>query len=80
MLKEKRFMDVNLKRWNELVDINAKSKSYDLERFRSGKTSLLSLEIEELGDVKGKSLLHLQCHLSSDLSLPRSPLNKKTRR
>ena len=66
MLKEKKLMDVNLKRWNELVDINAKSKLYDLEGFRSGKTSLLSIELEEIGDVKGKTLLHLQCHFGMD--------------
>ena len=61
-MKEKKFMDVNLKRWNELVDINAKAKSYDLEGFKSGKTSLFPIEQEELGDVEGKTLLHLQCH------------------
>ncbi|MCW4033099.1 MAG: class I SAM-dependent methyltransferase [Candidatus Bathyarchaeota archaeon] len=65
-MKEKDYMDVNLKRWNDLVDINAKSKWYDLEGFREGKTSLLSIEREELGDVRGKSLLHLQCHFGMD--------------
>lgn len=61
-----KYFEINLKRWNELVDINAKSKGYDLEGFRSGKTSLLSIELEELGDVNGKSLLHLQCHFGMD--------------
>ena len=65
-LNDKEFMGVNLKRWNELVDINVKSKSYDLEGFVSGKTSLLPIELEELGDVNGKSLLHLQCHFGMD--------------
>jgi len=46
-LKRKEYMDVNLKRWNEFVDINAKIKSYDLEGFKSGKTSLLSIELEK---------------------------------
>ncbi|MCK4688444.1 MAG: class I SAM-dependent methyltransferase [Candidatus Lokiarchaeota archaeon] len=31
-----------------------------------GKTSLLPIEIKELGDVNGKSLLHLQCHFGMD--------------
>lgn len=65
-MKEKDYMDINLKRWNELVDINAKSKSYDLKGFREGKTSLLGIEREEIGDVRGKSLLHLQCHFGMD--------------
>jgi len=65
-LNDDKFFDINLKRWNELVDINAKSKMYDLEGFFSGQTSLLPIELEELGDVKGKSLLHLQCHFGMD--------------
>ncbi len=60
------YFKINLKRWNELVEINSKSKLYDLEEFKSSKTSLLSIELEELGDVKGKSLLHLQCHFGMD--------------
>ncbi|TFG16186.1 MAG: class I SAM-dependent methyltransferase [Promethearchaeota archaeon] len=62
----KNYFDANLKRWNELVDINAKSKFYDLEGFKAGKTSLLSIEREELTEVKGKTLLHLQCHFGMD--------------
>lgn len=62
----KKYFENNLKRWNELVDINVKSKFYDLEGFISGKTSLLPIEIEELGNVEGKTLLHLQCHFGMD--------------
>ncbi|MFX1374214.1 MAG: class I SAM-dependent methyltransferase [Promethearchaeota archaeon] len=65
-MKDKKYMDINLKRWNELVDINAKSKSYDLGGFKSGKTSLFPIELEELGKVKGKTFLHLQCHFGMD--------------
>ncbi|MFX1427705.1 MAG: class I SAM-dependent methyltransferase [Promethearchaeota archaeon] len=65
-MKEKKFMNVNLKRWNELVDINAKAKSYDLEGFKLGKTSLFPIEQKELGNVEGKTLLHLQCHFGMD--------------
>ena len=50
----------NKKRWNELVDINAKSKIYNLEGFLAGQTSLKPKEIEELGDISGKTMLHLQ--------------------
>lgn len=65
-MKNDKFFETNLKRWNELVDINANSKSYDLKGFKLGKTSLLSIELEELGDVRGKTLLHLQCHFGMD--------------
>ena len=49
-----------------MVNINAKSKSYDLKGFKAGKTSLLSIEREELTDLNGKKLLHLQCHFGMD--------------
>jgi len=58
--------EVNRKRWNELVDINAKSTIYNLEGFLNGETSLKPIEIEELGDIHGKTMLHLQCHFGMD--------------
>jgi SAM-dependent methyltransferase len=65
-MNDEKFFKTNLKRWNELVEINAKSRWYDLDGFKSGKSSLLSIESEELGNVTGKSLLHLQCHFGMD--------------
>lgn len=65
-MKNKKYFDANLKRWNELVDINLESEWYDLEGFLEGKTALLPIEIEELGGVSGKTLLHLQCHFGID--------------
>ncbi|MEX2256013.1 MAG: class I SAM-dependent methyltransferase [Acidimicrobiia bacterium] len=62
----------NLARWDELVGINAASDLYDVADFKSGTSSLDSIQIEELGDVSGKSVLHLLCHLGLDgLSLAR---------
>ncbi len=60
------YFEANMKRWNERVEINAQSKFYNLEGFIKGKSSLLPIEVRELGDVKGKSLLHLQCHFGMD--------------
>jgi len=56
----------NLEHWDEVVPIHAASKLYDLESFRAGKTSLGRIEMEELGDVSGRTLLHLQCHFGLD--------------
>jgi SAM-dependent methyltransferase len=56
----------NLNLWNEWAVIHEKSASYDVEGFRAGKTSLHALELEEVGPVAGKSLLHLQCHFGKD--------------
>src|SRR5688572_7033038 len=39
---------------------------YDLAAVQSGKSSLHPIELNEIGEVAGKSLLHLQCHLGYD--------------
>ena len=42
------------------------SKFYDLDTFRKGRTSLLPIEMAELGNVNRKRLLHLQCHFGME--------------
>jgi SAM-dependent methyltransferase len=49
-----------------LVPVHLRSDYYDVEAFRAGKSSLHSLERDELGDVQNKTLLHLQCHFGLD--------------
>ena len=66
MHKHKKFFDVNKATWNKKVKIHANSEMYDLEAFKKGKTSLNKNELDAIGDVKGKSLLHLQCHFGQD--------------
>jgi SAM-dependent methyltransferase len=61
-----KYTKTNLLRWNEATTIHKKSRFYDVEGFKAGKSSLKSIEIDELGDVEGKSLLHLQCHFGLD--------------
>lgn len=56
----------NTSRWNEMTSIHEKSDFYDVEGFKAGRCTLKSIELSELGDVKGKSLLHLQCHFGLD--------------
>jgi 2-polyprenyl-3-methyl-5-hydroxy-6-metoxy-1,4-benzoquinol methylase len=62
----KEYLDVNRQHWDELVPVHVRSTYYDIDAFRVGKSSLNSLEREELGDVRGKTLLHLQCHFGLD--------------
>ncbi len=52
--------------WDEWAVINARSAFYDLEGFKRGGVRLRPYELEEVGDVAGKSLLHLQCHFGID--------------
>lgn len=60
------YKNANRDLWNEITPVHARSAFYDLEGFKRGRSSLRQLEIEELGDVAGKSLLHLQCHFGMD--------------
>jgi 2-polyprenyl-3-methyl-5-hydroxy-6-metoxy-1,4-benzoquinol methylase len=59
-------VEANLRHWDELVPIHAASRFYDVEGFVNGECALLPIEREELGDVSGKSLVHLQCHFGLD--------------
>lgn len=56
----------NRRHWDELVGHHVTSRFYDVDGFRRGRTTLLPLELKEVGPVRGKSLLHLQCHFGLD--------------
>ena len=60
------YLSSNQRMWDELARINAASKFYEVEEFRQGANKLNPLEIGEVGDVRSKSLLHLQCHFGMD--------------
>jgi SAM-dependent methyltransferase len=59
-------LEYNKKMWNALTGPHVNSAFYDVAGFKAGKDWLKLLEIEEVGDVRGKSLLHLQCHFGMD--------------
>ncbi len=60
------YLAANRARWDESVAIHAASEFYGVDRFLAGESTLLALDIDEVGDVEGKSLLHLQCHFGLD--------------
>ncbi len=62
------YTETNRDLWNEWTKLHRTTISdcYDLPAFRAGRSTLKHVEIEELGDVSGKSLLHLQCHFGMD--------------
>jgi SAM-dependent methyltransferase len=60
------YLRANLAAWNDTPRQHLDAELYDVPGFRSGRTSLKSIELAELGDVTGKSLLHLQCHFGLD--------------
>ncbi|GAA2518078.1 hypothetical protein GCM10010276_79620 [Streptomyces longisporus] len=56
----------NRANWDERVPLHTAGSYYGLDGFRAGKDPLRAFELAEVGDVTGKSLLHLQCHLGTD--------------
>jgi SAM-dependent methyltransferase len=67
-----KYLATNQQSWDHRTKEHIASKFYDVKSFINGKNSLNDIELNELGDVKGKSLLHLQCHFGLDsLSLAR---------
>jgi SAM-dependent methyltransferase len=59
-------MLANRHHWDEVTPIHERSEFYDVAGFKAGRNTLKSIEVEEVGDVNGKSLLHLQCHFGMD--------------
>jgi SAM-dependent methyltransferase len=60
------YFDANKEGWNKRTAVHKTSSFYNLDTFKQGKSSLNKIELEEVGHVKGKSLLHLQCHFGMD--------------
>jgi SAM-dependent methyltransferase len=58
--------DANRSLWDAWTAVHATGDFYDLEAFKAGGVRLRPYEIELVGDVAGKSLLHLQCHFGID--------------
>lgn len=52
--------------WDEAVALHVAGDFYDVAGFRAGRCTLDPIELDALGDVTGKSLLHLQCHFGMD--------------
>lgn len=71
-MDETDYIEINRKSWNNKTDVHFESEFYDNNSFIKGKLSLNPIELNLLGDVKGKSVLHLQCHFGQDtISLDR---------
>lgn len=60
------YLQVNRTAWDARTAVHVESTFYDVPGFLSGQTSLREIELRELPDVSGKTLLHLQCHFGLD--------------
>ena len=57
---------LNRASWNARTPVHLASRFYDLDAWKRGACSLKPIELEEVGDVRGRRLLHLQCHFGQD--------------
>ena len=71
------YREANRRLWAEWTHVHERSDFYRLETFKRGDTldrpfdaapgvRVRGYEVEEIGDVAGKDLLHLQCHFGID--------------
>jgi 2-polyprenyl-3-methyl-5-hydroxy-6-metoxy-1,4-benzoquinol methylase len=64
--ERRQYMAANRRLWEGWTPHHVTSEFYDVEGFRAGRTTLGAVELHGVGDVHGKSLLHLQCHFGLD--------------
>ncbi len=56
----------NRQDWDALVPYHVRSRYYGVDEFLRGRSTLSPVERREIGPVRGKRLLHLQCHFGLD--------------
>jgi len=66
MPRQDDYRSLNRDSWNRLTDRRLQSDFYSMPEFLAGKNSLREIKLGLLGDVRGKSILHLQCHFGQD--------------
>lgn len=66
------YFNINKETWNKKTDAHLTSDFYNQPEFLKGKNTLNNIELDLLGDIQNKSILHLQCHFGQDtISLSR---------
>ncbi|MEI2737734.1 MAG: class I SAM-dependent methyltransferase [Chitinophagaceae bacterium] len=63
---DEQYFEANKNLWNQRTAVHKDSSFYNLAGFKAGETVLTPIELNEVGDVKGKKMLHLQCHFGMD--------------
>ena len=51
--------------WDEIAPVHARAYP-EVDILREGGIALDEIELQEIGEVQGKTLLHLQCHIGTD--------------
>lgn len=65
-MSDERYIEENKKWWDSIVESHEQSDFYDNKSFKEGGISLNQIELPYLQDLKGKDVLHIQCHFGQD--------------
>lgn len=62
------YSQANLRNWNNRAELHSTDTtgSYRIAEVLAGGSSLHALEASEIGDIGGKDIVHLQCHIGLD--------------
>ncbi|MFB6893989.1 class I SAM-dependent methyltransferase [Kitasatospora sp. NPDC056327] len=60
------WLATNRANWDGRVPVHVASEFYDVAGFVEGGDPMRAFEVDEVGDVTGRTLLHLQCHFGLD--------------
>ncbi len=65
---ETEFFETNRRNWDERAGVHLRDNTgfYRLQAFKVGADVLGPIEAAEIGDVRGKRVIHLQCHFGLD--------------
>lgn len=65
-MNQNEHIEWNRQHWNAITPVNFKSDFYRMQAFQDGESSLDPLVLDALGEIRGKKILHLQCHFGQD--------------
>lgn len=65
-MQKRDYKAINKAGWDKRATLHVKSDFYNYEGFVNGDSSLNPIELGIFSNVKGKTLLHLQCHFGQD--------------
>jgi predicted RNA methylase len=62
------FFRANLLSWDDRAELHSTgvSSDYPIAKVIAGGSCLHELETQEIGDIRGKDIVHLQCHIGLD--------------
>lgn len=65
-LSTEKLMNINKDFWDERASLHVNSEFYEVDKIVDDRKKLQNFELEELGNIEGKRIAHLQCHIGTE--------------